>query len=80
MNWFWINMPLAAMFFIAMTAIPLWLSFRRPDTGPNAVAATVPAPRSHAAARTAAAHSPAERVWVAQVSDARVRELAGATR
>ncbi len=38
MSWLWINLPLAAVFFVAMTAIPLWLTFRRTDTGPKAVA------------------------------------------
>lgn len=80
MTWFWINIPLAAMFFIAMTAIPLWLTLRRPDTGPNAVATPARAPRTHAARRTASAHSPAEQVWLAEISDARVLELAGAAR
>lgn len=30
-NWFWINIPLMAVFFLAMTGIPLWLVFRHPD-------------------------------------------------
>jgi len=34
MNWFWINVPLMAVFFLAMTGIPLWLVFKHPDTGP----------------------------------------------
>jgi hypothetical protein len=34
MNWLWITVPLGAAFFIAMTAIPLWLTFRRLDTAP----------------------------------------------
>ncbi len=37
MNWLWISLPIMAAFFMAMTAVPLWLTFRRPDTGPHAV-------------------------------------------
>jgi hypothetical protein len=33
-NWLWINIPLMAVFFLAMTGIPLWLVFRHPDRGP----------------------------------------------
>jgi hypothetical protein len=79
MNWLWINLPLAAAFFIAMTAIPLWLSFRRTDTGPNAVVPAQPTARPAAVPRAAVvAHSSAEQAWLARVSDSRVRELAGA--
>ena len=84
MNWLWINVPLAAAFFIAMTAIPLWLTFRRLDTGPNAVVpvrvrAVRPGTVRPAVTRTtAAAHASAEQAWLATVSDSRVRELAGA--
>ena len=31
MSWFWLNIPLAALFFLAATAIPLWLVIRHPD-------------------------------------------------
>ena len=34
MNWLWINIPLMAVFFLAMTGIPLWLVARHPDHGP----------------------------------------------
>jgi hypothetical protein len=33
--WFWLNMPLAAVFFAAVTGIPLWLVIKRPDTAPS---------------------------------------------
>jgi hypothetical protein len=33
-NWLWINIPLMAVFFLAMTGIPLWLVFKHPDRGP----------------------------------------------
>jgi hypothetical protein len=32
----WLNFPLAALIFLAVTAIPLWLVIRHPDTGPAA--------------------------------------------
>ena len=31
MNWLWLNIPLMAVFFLAMTGIPLWLVFKHPD-------------------------------------------------
>ena len=34
MNWFWLNIPLAALFFLAWTVIPLWMVIKHPDTGP----------------------------------------------
>lgn len=43
MNWFWIDVPLMALFFAAWTGIPLGLSLRRPDTGPVVLAASSPA-------------------------------------
>jgi hypothetical protein len=42
MNWFWMNVPLMAVFFAAWTGIPLWLSLRHPDTGPAMRAASTP--------------------------------------
>jgi hypothetical protein len=33
-NWLWLNAPLAAVFYLAMTVIPLWLVFKHPDTRP----------------------------------------------
>jgi hypothetical protein len=30
-SWFWINVPLMAVFFLATAGIPLWLVLRRPD-------------------------------------------------
>jgi hypothetical protein len=30
-NWFWLNVPLMAVFFVAVAGIPLWLVLRRPD-------------------------------------------------
>jgi hypothetical protein len=34
MSWFWLNIPLAAVFFAAWTAIPLWIVLKHPDRGP----------------------------------------------
>jgi hypothetical protein len=33
MNWFLLNMPLAAAFFGAWVGIPIWLVFKHPDRG-----------------------------------------------
>ncbi len=41
MNWFWMNVPLDAIFFAAWAGIPLWLVFRHPDTGPGQRAANL---------------------------------------
>jgi hypothetical protein len=54
-NWLWINIPLMAMFFLAMTGIPLWLVFRHPDRGPVLAEQGQGLPDS-VAARYAAAH------------------------
>jgi hypothetical protein len=27
-TWFWLNIPLAAAFFLAMSGIPLWMVFK----------------------------------------------------
>ncbi len=32
MSWFWVNIPLAAVFFTAMVGIPLWIVIKHPDT------------------------------------------------
>jgi hypothetical protein len=42
-TWFWLNIPIGAVLFVAVVAIPLWLVFKRPDTGPDvAGAAAIP--------------------------------------
>ncbi len=51
MSWVWLNLPLGAAFFLAMTGIPLWMVIRHPDRG--SVHGTVPA-------GTLAAQVPAE--------------------
>ena len=34
MNWLWVNIPFEAVFFLAMTGIPLWMVIRHPDCRP----------------------------------------------
>lgn len=36
MLWFWLNIPLATLFFVAWTLIPLWLVLKHPEPGPRA--------------------------------------------
>lgn len=59
-TWFWLNVPFMVLIFGAVTGIPMWLVFRRPDTGPGAStpAASTPA-ASTSAASTPAASTPA---------------------
>jgi hypothetical protein len=38
MNWFLLNMPLAAAFFGAWVGIPMWLVLKHPDQGPGPLA------------------------------------------
>jgi hypothetical protein len=33
MAWFWLNMPFAAIFWLAYTLIPMWMVIKHPDTG-----------------------------------------------
>ena len=35
MSWFWMNMPLAAVFFAAWFGIPLYMVLRHPTWGPQ---------------------------------------------
>jgi hypothetical protein len=46
MTWFWMNVPLASLFFLAWTLVPLWLVFKHPDTGPG-----IPAGQEHSTGR-----------------------------
>jgi len=52
MNWFWLNMPLAAVFFGSWVGVPLWLVVRRPDRDP------APLVRAPAVTRRAVAAEP----------------------
>ena len=38
MSWFWLNIPIGAVFFLAITGLPLWMVIRHPDHGPAAAA------------------------------------------
>ena len=46
MSWFWLNIPLMALFSLATAGIPMWLVLRRPE--PEPVPVRVPAPRYEA--------------------------------
>lgn len=35
MNWLVLNVPLDAVFFLAVAGVPLWLTLRHPDRGPR---------------------------------------------
>jgi hypothetical protein len=54
MNWFWMNMPFAALIFALMTLVPVWLVVTRPDRGPTAAGPAHRAGRHAAAPRQAA--------------------------
>ena len=47
MNWLWLNIPLMAVFFIAVAGIPLWLVLRRPDFGHLQIEITVDDPKAY---------------------------------
>jgi len=32
-TWFWLNIPIGAVLFVAVVGIPLWLVIKHPDTG-----------------------------------------------
>jgi len=67
-SWVWLNIPLMAVFFLAIAGIPLWLVFRHPDTAP-------------AAARgVAAGQQPVLAAAAVTVRETQAREFAGAGR
>ena len=35
MQWFWMNVPLAAIFIAVWAGVPLWQVLKHPDTGPE---------------------------------------------
>ena len=55
MTWFWMNIPLAALFFLAWTLIPLWMVIRHPNAGPSIPARDAAPPSRAAAALTGSA-------------------------
>jgi hypothetical protein len=61
-SWLWISAPIAAVFFLGYTIIPIWLGFRRPDTGPpeaaRAAAVRAAAVRQAASQRQAGTAGP----------------------
>ena len=61
MSWLWLNIPLAAVFFLATTMIPLWLVIKHPDSRPETAARA-----RRAAERTARVPAQADRPVTAQ--------------
>ena len=55
MLWFWLNMPLAAVFFGAWYGIPMWLIHTRPGWGSPPPAAPAPRQQARPAGRPAPA-------------------------
>jgi hypothetical protein len=70
-NWLWINIPLMAVFFLAMTGIPLWLVVRHPDRGP------VPAEQGQGLPDTVAARYAAAQVQTAPLAAIRLTVAGG---
>jgi hypothetical protein len=61
MTWFWLNIPLAALFFVAVSGIPLWMVLKHPEAGPHILADRRPARPSatgHQASHAAALARP----------------------
>jgi hypothetical protein len=54
MNWFWLNIPLGVMFFLAIAGIPLWMVIRRPDSRPASAGAARTSARAQAGTVTVA--------------------------
>jgi hypothetical protein len=76
MNWFWLNIPLGAVFFLAVAAIPLWMVIRHPDSRPARTGAT--GGRATAQARAVAVARTTDWLTVPAETGDR-RELAGAS-
>jgi hypothetical protein len=70
-NWLWLNIPLMAVFFLAITGIPLWLVFKHPDRGP------VLAHQSQAQPDSVAARYAASRVQTAPMKAIRLTVAGG---
>jgi hypothetical protein len=54
MTWFWLNIPLGALLFLAMSGIPFWMVIRHPDNRPAGPDATRTGATLHAGSVTAA--------------------------
>jgi hypothetical protein len=76
MNWFWLNIPVGAVFFLAMAGIPLWMVIRHPDYRPAAADAAGQGARAQAGAVTVAGTTGPAAV-AAEICDQ--RELVGAS-
>jgi len=85
-NWFWLNIPLAAVFFLVVTGASLWLVFKHPDARPALADRPGKSRRGMLGAQSAAtgldgAGLPqAGRAVVADRDDLEVRELVGSRR
>jgi hypothetical protein len=80
MSWFWLNMPLGAVFFLAVAGIPLWMVLRHPDSRPSAVQSAAPQPAAAYAHRSSDATPLSVPVVVPMPSRSYPRrELAGAS-
>lgn len=76
MNWFWLNIPLGAVFFIAMAGIPFWMVITHPDRSPASAGATGKGTRAQTG-NVAVAGIPDRPIGPAQICDQ--RELVGAS-
>jgi hypothetical protein len=54
MTWFWLNVPLGALFFLAISGIPFWMVIRHPDNRPASTDATRTNATGHAGSVTVA--------------------------
>jgi hypothetical protein len=74
MSWFWLNIPLAVLFFCCWAGIPLWLTFTRWDAELKAKHAALAARAAAEPAITrpapaaVAAHEPGSPVYAAAVA------------
>ena len=86
MNWFWLNIPLAATFFLVVTGASLWLVFKHPDARPALADRPGKGRRGVIGAQPAATGldgaglAQARRAVLAERDDLEVRELAGSRR
>lgn len=68
MVWFWLNIPLATVFFLAWTLIPLWLVIKRRDTWASAHRAGTSARPSTTGQVARQAAAPGERLLTSPVN------------